>query len=61
MREEEESLSLVVYPAMLHQAPMVVPNPWSSRLPWFNSMSHKWVGVWKNRDIGGGRQIRKVR
>lgn len=40
---QEESLSLVVYPVMLHQALMVVANPWSSRLHWFNSMNHKWV------------------
>lgn len=60
LQPNEESLSSVVYPVTLHQAPMVVPNPWSSRLLWFNSMSHKWVGVCKDRDIGGERQIRKV-
>ena len=61
LQPNEESPSSVVYPVMLHQAPMVVPNPWSSRLLWFNSMSHKWVGVCNDRDIGGERQIRKVR
>lgn len=36
-----------------HQAPMVVPNPWSYRLLWFNTTNHKWKEVCKETD--GGR------